>query len=557
MSHKTRRAAAELPPHGDAALPAWMRLAGYALIVVVTLVAMAPLNDAQFVSMDDPGTIAQNRRLNPPTAETLKFYWTTPAHALYIPVTYTVWAALAAVAREPNASANALDPGVFHVANAIFHVLAALLVAAILRLLLKRDWPAIAGALLFAVHPLQVESVGWASGTKDVLCGTFSFAAILLYLLHRRWTYAAALACFVLALLSKPTAMTVPAIACVLDCLIVRRPWRVAARALAPWLLIALAAMIVARLVQPALRVESPPLWARPFLVGDSLTFYLAKLVFPFRLAVCYGRTSDDLMRHAWFWLAWLVPATIALLLWMYGRRQLALVAAAIVFVIALSPMLGLVKFDYQYFSTTSDHYVYVAMLGPALAIAWAARRFRSKVVAPIIAAIIAVLAVQTNLQARVWHDDVSLFERSLAVAPRGVLALHNLGNYWTSHGQPQRAVGYFESALAVRPVHDESMLMLGVTLAKLDRGDEAIGWLVKFLDRQESLPTELRAPAYPDLLFTVAETLLKRGDFAQAATYFRRRVELRPNDAIAQRDLLIAEQHLAAAAATRPSQSR
>lgn len=532
-----------------------MRLAPYALIVIVTLVAMAPLNDAQFVSMDDPGTIAQNGKLNPPTFETLKYYWTTPAHALYIPVTYTAWAAVAAAARQPNLAGSPLDPAVFHLANVMLHVVAALLVAAILRLLLKRDWPAIAGALLFAVHPLQVESVGWASGMKDVLAGMFSFAAILLYLLHRRWSYAAALTCFVLALLSKPTAMTVPAIAFVLDWLILSRSWRAAAQGLAPWLAISIAAMILARLVQPALRVEPPPLWTRPFLVGDSLTFYLTKLVFPFRLAVCYGRVTDELMRHPWFWLSWLVPAAIALLLCIYGRRHLALVAAALVFVIALSPMLGLVKFDYQYFSTTADHYVYVAMLGPALALAWVATRFRAKVVAPIIAALIVVLAVQTNLQARVWHDDVSLFEHSLAVAPRGVLALHNLGNHYAQRGQPQRAVDYFKRALAVRPDHDESILMLGVTLAKLERGDEAIAWLVKFLDRQEAVPPSQRAPAYPDLLFTVAETLLKRGDYSTAAKYLRLRVELRPNDGIAQRDLLVAEQHLAAA--SRPAEQR
>jgi tetratricopeptide (TPR) repeat protein len=192
-------------------------------------------------------------------------------------------------------------------------------------------------------------------------------------------------------------------------------------------------------------------------------------------------------------------------------------------------------------------------MLGPAMALAWVATRFRAKIITPIVAAIMVALAVQTNLQARVWHDDVSLFEHSLAVAPRGVLALHNLGNYWAQHDKPQLAANYFQKALVIRPDHDESILMLGVTLAKLDRGDEAIGWLIKFLDRQEAMPAAKRAGTYPDVLFTVAETLLKRRDYATAAKYFRQRVELRPNDAAAHRDLLIAEQHLAA---SQPSQN-
>ena len=119
--------------------------------------------------------------MNPPTTESIAKYWRGPQLGLYIPVIYTVWAGLAWLVRLPIADAGGitLDPSVFHTANLIGHGLASFLCWQILRRLIPvskaRDWAAGAGAILFALHPLQAEPVAWVTGFKDVLSGVFAF----------------------------------------------------------------------------------------------------------------------------------------------------------------------------------------------------------------------------------------------------------------------------------------------------------------------------------------------------------------------------------------------
>src|SRR5206468_3998587 len=93
------------------------------------------------------------------------------AYGLYVPLTYSLWGALAAVAQTGDGSARELNPSVFHCANIALHALSSLVVFAILRRLISSDLSAFFGAMLFAIHPLQVEPVAWISGMKDVLCG--------------------------------------------------------------------------------------------------------------------------------------------------------------------------------------------------------------------------------------------------------------------------------------------------------------------------------------------------------------------------------------------------
>src|SRR5207237_7199255 len=143
---------------------------------------------------------------------------------LYIPGTYTVWTGLAYVGqlREADEHFIKLNPWVFHGANVVLHALAAMVVFALLRALEMPAGAALAGAVLFAAHPVQVEAVGWASGLKDVLSGLFSLVALWLYVLWAQGKsyYALATGAFVWAVLCKPSAMVVPGIAVLIDCVL-------------------------------------------------------------------------------------------------------------------------------------------------------------------------------------------------------------------------------------------------------------------------------------------------------------------------------------------------
>src|SRR5262249_44735531 len=162
---------------------------------LVTLAVFWQVNSYEFVLWDDGLHIYENPYLQSLTFDNILAFWREPYVELYMPLTWTLWALTAAVSRGVTANPTASTPFApqsFHLLNLLVHPLSVLVVWCIVRLLLSRtvqrpalsafptraEWAACGGALLFAVHPLQVEAVAWATGFKDVLCGFLSCVAI-------------------------------------------------------------------------------------------------------------------------------------------------------------------------------------------------------------------------------------------------------------------------------------------------------------------------------------------------------------------------------------------
>src|SRR5437016_2317995 len=168
-----------------------------------------------FLFWDDRAFIAENPLIAHPSAASLLALWTTPLEDLYAPLTYTLWGLLAAVVGP--------KPWAFHLTNVALHALNAGLVFAVLRRLVTEDdgRAALAGALLFALHPVQSEAVAWASETKDLLSALFSLLAIRQYLVFRERenprAYLWASGAFACALLAKPSAVVAPALLVILN----------------------------------------------------------------------------------------------------------------------------------------------------------------------------------------------------------------------------------------------------------------------------------------------------------------------------------------------------
>jgi hypothetical protein len=427
------------------------------LIVVATLLAMGRVIGNDFVRFDDAYTIHQNPRLNPPTVGSVLSYWRdwrSGADGLYVPVTYTAWAALATLARldQPDAEGIALNPYVFHAASVLVHVAAALVVFELLTLLVRNRVAAAIGALVFALHPVQVEPVAWASGLKDVLAGALALLAIWLYLSPVRsgWRYVLATACFVLAMLSKPSAMMAAPIALVLDVMLIRRPLWSSVRWLLPWVVLAIPVALIARHVQAVTLVQPVPLHLRPLIAGDALTFYLRQIALPVNLALDYGRRPDVVLASRLTYFLWVVPVLLALLTWRLRSRPLQ--GAVLLFLLALLPVLGFTPFQFQHFSTVADHYLYLAMFGVALAVASLIASRPSPVVVRVAAVVLALLAIRTIVQAGYWRDDAALFTHTLAVNPRSFLAHNNLGEALESANRLPEALDHYQRAIELYP---------------------------------------------------------------------------------------------------------
>ena len=415
-----------------------------------------------FTWWDDHMTIHHNPRLNPPSVEGVAHYWLRPHMSLYVPVTYTAWSAVAAVAYGHGSGyvGVQLSPVPFHAASLLVHATSATLVFLILVRLCGRVLPGVGGALLFAVHPVQVEPVAWASGLKDLLAGMFALLALLHYVRfrqhedarQRKLSYGVATLAAALAMLAKPSAVVTPVLAGVIDWFFLRTTPRKTMVAITPWLVMSVVVAVVAKLVQPALAVERTPLWARLFIAGDALAFYLKHLVYPAPLAVDYARTPEFVMESGAIRYTWLLPAVVGAAVVLARKSHPWLVAAALVFLVSLSPVLGLVPFEFQTYSTVADHYLYLAMLGPALAVAFALSRMTPMAAAPVGLIPLILIALLTVRQVPRWHDDPTLWLHNASVNPRSWLAANNLGAYFTMVGDAERAYAACTRAVELNP---------------------------------------------------------------------------------------------------------
>ena len=330
------------------------------LVLALTFAAFSEVGGFGFVSWDDELHVTENPWLHPVTPAHVWHFWRMSYQGLYIPLSYTVYALLALLARDPTT--QALNPHVFHVANLILHLANVLLVFALLKQSVPNIWAASAGALLFGVHPLQGESVAWVSELRGLLSGMFALLALGQYLEFaesRAWgCFAVATAAFGLALLAKPSAVAVPLLALALTIWGLGLPWKRCVPPLALWAAMALGCVLANRTVQSVSPQLFLPLWQRFFVAGDALAFYLAHLAWPARLGIDYGRSPFVVLAHPWGYWTWLVPALLGACLWAGRRRWPLLLTSGALFLLALLPTLGLVPFAFQLASTVADRYV-------------------------------------------------------------------------------------------------------------------------------------------------------------------------------------------------------
>lgn len=411
-------------------------------------------------------------------------------------------------------------------------------------------WAAAIGALVFGIHPLQVEAVAWVSGLKDVLCGFWALVAVWQYLRAaqtnstRAWWghYGTATGAYALALLAKPTAVVVPVLAGLLAMRGLGQTWRTAGRALGGWLAVALGWSVWTKGLQPDVLLGTVPSWLERLLVAaDTVMFYVGKLLWPLGLGPDYGRTPQVVLEQATLWGISVAVLGGALGLWWVSRRWLpGLGLAAAVGVAALLPGLGLVAFAFQAYSTVADRYAYLAVVGAALGIGLVLRRWSHHgVVWGLTALMVVGLIWRSVQQVTIWHDTTALFTHALQVNPRSALAYNNLGWTMAQRGDLDRAIGHFQQALQLRPQMLEARYNLGDAFAKQGKLQEAVAQYTAVLQRK---------PAWPEVHNNLGTALMRQGQLEEAIQHYQEALRLKPEWALAANntgDALVKQQRL------------
>ena len=516
----------------------WVILAG---VVLLTATVLGRLGGQDFLLWDDDINIYANVLFNPPSWAHLATAWTSEGFFQYVPVTETAWSLLAAIghldAPLPNTTSGALlDPHVFHTANLVFHLVNVGLVFWILRTLVRADLPAAAGALLFAIHPVQVESVAWVSELRGVLAGFFGLLTILLYVRHvragGRIEFAAGLLALVAGMLSKPSVVAVPVVLVLIDRYLLGRPWRQVAQTAGAFFVIVLPLALLPTSTQPGATPFSPVLWQRPLVAADTLAFYLYKLVLPVNLGIDYGRTPQSVLGGLQVWFTWIAPAGLAAVLWLLRKRFPWAWVAGAVGLAGVLPVLGLVTFAFQFYSTPADRYLYLAMLGPALALAFGLTavvgRTRTIALAGTGGALL-VLSVLSFQQAGNWTDTRTLMAHSAAVNPRSDLAYNNLGIADGKSGNLAAAEVELKRSIALNPRQYQAHSNLGNVFFLEHRTDDAIA------EYRRSIAIR---PDWDQAHSNYANVLMTQRHYAEAVEEYRLALRYNPGSVNADRGL-------------------
>ena len=500
------------------------------LVLFLTMIVFIPVCDHDFLGYDDGINVYDNEYVTTFSTDNLLHFWKEPHLKLYIPVTYSLWSLQAKVAHIfSEDDETSLDPQVFHSTNLLFHLLNTTLLFFILQRLLGNSWAAAIGAVFFALHPVQVEKVAWVSGFRGLLSSFFALMALWLYLVYSKprtrliktqHLYFLALISFLLAMLSKPSAVIVPLLIAIIARWHLHKKLPQIGRELFPWVVCALPIILVTKLAQPMAPYPGLITFCKRFLVaGDAISFYVYKLMLPIALGPDYGRTPEFVFTHDWIYITGVLPYLLAGAMFWYPKRPLLLVVS--LFVTALLPVLGLISFNFQQVSTVADRYLYLAMLGPAYGLGWLLTQYHDKIAFRVILALVITgIAIKSMNQVQYWQTPITVDLNAVQVNPNSWFFYNNLGRAYEAIGKSDKAIESYQKSAELKPGYEIPFINLGAHYKNQGLYPQAIDYFNKAIAARPSL-----ASAYNDLGSIYSEL----HDFEKAKEHFLKSIAINP----------------------------
>jgi Flp pilus assembly protein TadD len=540
-------------------------------LVIATLLLYSPVVRFDFIGYDDPSYVVQNPRVSQGlTWDNIR--WTLTANEV------GNWHPLTLLSHMTDVSLFGRNSGAHHAVNAWLHALNTALLFLLFDAATRRRAPSFVVAALFAVHPLNVESVAWISQRKSVLCMLFLLLTLIAYVAWARRggrvRYGMALAACAAALAAKPMAVVLPGLLLLLDYWPLGRmpvaagaQVRGIARLLlekAPFAALAAAAAVATWAAQKAGGALVPslgfPAAERAAHASFAFAWYLVRMVWPIDLSLFYPTALGS---GAAFEVAGsatlLAVVTAAVVPFVRTRRYLAF--GWTWYVVALLPVVGIVRFGTQ---IVADRYAYLALIGPFAALAFlaadlvAARSARTRhAVAAGAGVAILALAFATGHALSPWRDSISILRRGYERAPDNVHALTNLGLELVERRQFDEGIALLTRAAQAVPLYSTVHVDLGYAYAKAGRLAEAraayetalplrpddaklameLGRVLAQLGLNDDAETSLREavrrdPELANAWLFLGTLLHAEGRFADAEPSLERAATLLPEDA-------------------------
>ncbi len=420
--------------------PRWpVLVSAIGLIVTATIVVYFFSLSNNFIALDDPYVIYNNLALRAINLHTLKEIFSRYDPELYIPLTFFSF--------QIDYLIGGLHPFQYHLTNLLLHIANALFVAWIGLLLLKNRTTALLCGLLFALHPINVEVVAWATSRKEVLSAFFALSSMICYLYYRsngkRWPYYLGLLLFALALLSKVNVFVLPLLLLLIDWFLGRRMNRSTLIDKIPFILLSTVFVCVG--LFPKLSIfSSTTMVEKVLMAAKSTIFYWQKFLVPIHLSVLYPN-ANSISLASWDFLVSLVLFVAVVVVVLYSLRRTKYIAFAFgFFLVSIGPTLlhfnrnaAIQSASAGGIQFASDHYMYIPAIGFFLIIAFACSRLLEytktregigrEIVLGIISCVLISLGILSFLQSRVWKDSETLFAHTLKHYPHSIAARVNL----------------------------------------------------------------------------------------------------------------------------------
>lgn len=514
------------------------------IIALLSVAVFIPALQNGFVNWDDPRYVYENQHIR--TIDFTFFKW------MFTGFHFANWHPLTWLSHAIDYAVWGLDPMGHHLTSILLHGLNTFLVVILITRLIQIAHPGkdehgfnvpltagVVTGLLFALHPIHVESVAWVSERKDLLCAFFFLLSMLSYLKYsssgqQKKHYILCLLFFILALMSKPMAVTLPVVFIILDLYPLERlslkTYRRVLIEKLPFFVLSLASSVITVMAQQTEGAistsETLPLADRVLTAFHALMFYLNKMVWPTGLAPIYPYPSEILLfspKYMGAFISTVIITIISILLW---RRQKVFFAAWAYYIITLLPVLGIIQVGSQ---AAADRYTYLPSLGPFLLAGlgtafiyrkFIVNRFRVLFFVPLII-LFCVLSLFSVRQTKIWENSVTLWKHDLSLYPdTSFKAYVNLGKAYFDLNDYPNALENLNKAIDINPGNDTAYYNRGAVYLSQDRNNEAIEDFNKAIEVN---------PRHWEAYFNRGRTYYASGGYEKAIDDFSKVIEINP----------------------------
>ncbi len=507
----------------------------YLFLTIVPLTIYGQVRDHEFVNLDDFAYVVENQHVKGGLSIDGVMWAFASTHAAN-------WHPLTWLSHMLDCELFGMRPGAHHQINVLLHIVNTLLLLWVLFRFTGDKWSSSLVAALFAIHPLNVESIAWIAQRKTIICTFFWMVAIGAYFRYVKrpcvYRYMWMLLFYLLGLMAKPMAVTLPVVLLLLDYWPLNRFQSTDVSSLikekVPFFFFSVVSGVITFFVQRSggavSSLEVLPFGVRLSNALISYVGYIGKMFWPKSLAILYP--------HPGMFVIWQVAGALLLLgalsifIFLIRRRYPYALMGWLWYVVTLVPVIGLVQVGVQ---AMADRYTYIPLIGLFIIVAWGVKeiaknhRYLVKGASFFAVLLVAILTFITSNQIGFWRNSITLFGHTLDVTKNNYLAQNNMGLALMAQNKLDDAILHYSEAIRINPEFDMAYLNLGNALYLKGKPKEA---------SQQFTTALILNPKNPLTHNNLGAVLVKRGSIDEAIKHFNEALQWDSNNIDAHRNL-------------------